>query len=74
MTNSNEKGERNWYFAVAVVLLVAFLVIIFLAALGCHLYDVHRYVIATIVWMSCGVTTLYWIIAIINFVEYIRDH
>lgn len=74
MTNSNEKGERNWYFIIAVILLISFLVIAFLAAAGVYFYQIEIYLLAVVFWTSCGITTLYWIKAIISFAEYVRDH
>ena len=74
MTNSNEKGERNWFFVIAVVLLLAFLVIAFLCALGLHFYEKTWYIPAVITWASAFVTTYYWIQALFNFVEYVRKN
>lgn len=72
MTNNSENGTRNWFWAIAFVLFVAFLVIAFLCSWGIFFFNKGSILPAIIVWLSAGIATYYWIHAMINFVSFVH--
>ena len=71
MTNNSENGNHNWFWAIALVLLIAFLVIAFLCSWGIFFFNKGSIFPAIIVWLAAGIVTYYWIHAVINFTTFV---
>ena len=72
MTNNSENGNHNWFWAIALVLLIAFLVIAFLCSWGIFFFNKGSIFPAIIVWLAAGIVTYYWIHAVINFTTFVH--
>ena len=75
MTNTQENGGRNWFAVIAFFLIVAFILLI-VGPCACvvHLYETGKLVAAGIILLFTLVVTFFWILGLINFIDYVHKN